>query len=196
MLYYPLLAGVYLFESTPATFVSVLSTMMTVDLFLPLTTILQSGLPVFDLYIITSGQALCLEPDQSGDAPDDWLGDAPSADAAPFAVLGIGDCLGEAAFVFRFVQPFSVRACTILRTLGLSRDGWKAVVASRPDFAGCMRSAIAQRVLRLAAEREKRDGGAYSPWPAMAALVCQELEKEGPMASPMRGPAPAGTDVG
>jgi len=82
LLFLPLIRDCYLFDRTPHTFASVLATMMAVDLFLPGTTILTRNLPVFDVYIITSGAVSFVTPPAAdgGDGSldehaEDWVGD-------------------------------------------------------------------------------------------------------------------------
>jgi CRP-like cAMP-binding protein len=189
LLYLPLIRDVYIFERTPHTFCSVLSTMLAVDLFLPGTTILTRNMPVFDLYIITSGAVEFVLPPSSDKIPDGADGslddhhqefsgdegeDGEEADEAaastepPFDIFSVGDCFGEVAYLFRLVQPFAVRARTLTRTLALNRDSWKLVLASRPDFARLVEDAVADRLFMLAKEESELP---WSPYPELAREV-------------------------
>ena len=173
LLYYPLIKEAYIFYKTPVTFRQVLCTMMTVDLFLPGTAVLTQGLPVFDLYVIISGTAeFVLTQDDAaaaaaaGDEHESWGADGVTGEA--FDEVGVGDAFGEAPFCFRLVNPFAVRARTLMRTLSLNREGWKAVLASRPDYAALVEDAVAEHVYGMAEEEAGVDG---SPWPGLAKAV-------------------------
>jgi CRP-like cAMP-binding protein len=183
-----MLRDVYLFDGTPSTFVGVLSTMMAVDLFVPGTLLVTQGLPVFDLYVITSGTCRCTVPHDVtiADPFSPGLEEQPewdeetSADCGEaFDELGVGDAFGEPAFCFRIIQPWSVCALSLVRTLSLNRDGWKAVLASRPDYARSVMDSVAERVCARAAEDAEAD---YSPYPALAKAVRKaQLEMDGPL---------------
>lgn len=186
LLFLPLIRDCYLFDRTPHTFASVLATMMAVDLFLPGTTILTRNLPVFDVYIITSGAVAFVTPPAAdgGDGSldehaEDWVGDedeereeALAATGEPFDVLSVGDAFGEVAFLFRLVQPFAVKARTLVRTLGLNRDCWKLAQASRPDYVQLVEGVVADRLYLLA---EEESALPWSPYPHLAQQVREKL---------------------
>ena len=195
LLYLPLIRDCYLFERTPHTFCSVMSTMLTVDLFLPGTTILTRSMPVFDLYIVTSGAVDFVLPPAADvvTGPDGSLDDHHEEEFAgvessdeveeaavgqPFDVMSVGDPFGEVAFLFRLPQPFAVRARTLTRTLALNRDQWKMVLASRPDFARLVEAVVADRLYVLAKEESELP---WSPYPALAKQV---REKQGAQEAP------------
>jgi len=171
-LYFPMIRDVYIFEKTPPTFARVLSTIVTVELFLPGTAVLTQGLPAFDMFIITSGMAeYVLRPTACAADENDELWGADSCSGEAFDCVSIGDCIGEAPFVFRLVNPWSVRAYTLMRTLCLNRDHWKSIKTSRPDFAALVEDSIAEHIARMAIEDAEVP---ESPWPAFGKLVQKE----------------------
>ena len=186
-IYYPMLKDVYIFEKTPSTFARVLCTIVTVELFLPGTAILTQGLPAFDLFVITSGVAeYVLRPAQCAETETDELFGTDGCPGEAFDAVSVGDCFGEAPFVFRMVNPWSVRAQTLIRTLSLNRDNWKAIKASRPDLVALIEDSVAEHMRNMAVENAEVPD---SPWPAFAKLALLEycnLQDGQPCAKPER----------
>ena len=185
-IYYPMLKDVYLFEKTPTTFARVLCTIVSVELFLPGTAILTQGLPAFDLFIITSGVAeFVVRSAQCADAETDELFSSDGCSGEAFDSVSVGDCFGEGPFVFRLVNPWSVRAQTLIRTLGLNRDAWKAIKASRPDLIALIEDSVAEHMGNMAADNAEVPD---SPWPAFAKEALAEYcsMRDGQCAKPER----------